>query len=82
MAENRIRWISTCDFEGGLGAVLVRRSEVNAYLPSDASVRRLGRACDALVNQGHGIMVSDGVNALAWQLCMYSEDLWPENKLL
>jgi hypothetical protein len=82
MTANRIRWISTCDFEGGLGVVQVSRGEVQEYLPSEASVRRLNEACCAVVNLGRGILFPDPLNSLAWQLCVYSKDLWPKNCLI
>jgi len=79
MTKNRIRWISTCDFEGGLGVVQVGRGEVQEYLPGDASVGRLGRVCEAEIHGKRGVLIPDPRTPLAWLFCPYSKDLWPRS---
>jgi hypothetical protein len=74
MTKNRIRGISTCDFEGGLGVVQVSRGEVREYLPGNVSVGRLGRACEELVHAGHGAMIPDPCAPLAWFLTVFSKE--------
>ena len=79
MTKNRIRWISTCDFEGGLGVVQVSRGEVREYLPGNVSVGRLGHVCEALVHAGNAVLTPDALNPLGWFLTVYSKDLRPSS---
>jgi hypothetical protein len=80
MTKNRIRWISTCNFEGELGVVQVSRDEVREYIAGDASAQRLGDVCEELAHADRGVLIPDPRCSLAWLWCPYSKDLWPESR--